>query len=524
MLKKAGRMCARCFVLIVLLAAGSHAFLHRSGKNIVDSQGKTVILRGFGPGEWLNIESYFLELPGEDVGTPSNPTYSHTATRNKLGQLMGTANADTFYARWTRNIITETDVAQYAGWGINSLRISMNYHWLSSADGVYIQSGFAMLDSIVAWGARYGVYIILAMHAAPGGQNREQMGDVADGNARLWTDSATYQPWTIHLWQYIASRYSQEQWVGGFDYFDEPILNSNSADPDDAQVSQNTRLLAFYKRLTAAVRSVDGNHALFVESAVGWSSDFTNLTPFDSNMAWDFHDYNFDNASVNSYSDYYTLRNTTGFPLWNGEFGENNNTWAQNTKNQCETNTIGWNWWTTKKLGDNTQAYTIATPANFSQIINAFNGSSSLTQAQAVTIMFALADNAATAKCTKNCGVVNALGLNCNAAPAQPLTTSAAGEEGKIGPARAQNSLCLRSFTGASGVKLAFFLPFAAPAEAALYTTGGALVKTAVYPALTAGAHTADLDRGNAVSRGVYFCVLSCGRMNGSATTAVVVR
>ncbi len=522
MRKKMIRLLTSC-LFIAILSTSSSAFLHRSAKNIVDSQGKTFIIKSWGPGEWMNIENYFLGLPGADVGTPSNPTYSHTAIRNKLNQLMGTANADTFYARWTKNIITEADVAQYAGWGINALRISMNYHWLSSADGVYIPGGFAMLDSVVAWGARYGVYIILAMHAAPGGQNVELMSDVSDGNPRLWNDSATYQPWTIHLWTYIAQRYADREWVGGYDLFDEPIIYDASKDPqeNDDNTAQNKILLAFYKRLAPAIRAVDKNHMLFVESAVGWSTDFTNLSPIDSNMAWDFHDYNFDNANVNSYSSYYTVRNNTGYPLFNGEFGENNNAWAQNTKNQCETNNIGWCWWTTKKLGDNTQAYTIATPANFGQITSAFGGNSSLTQTQATTIMFALAENAKTEKCTKNCGIITALGLNCSAAPAKPLVTSS---HSVIHSQTSSNDFTLHPFTNALGIHVSFSAPAASPITLSLFDNRGVLQSSFIGSVSSPGLHTILLSPAKALPSGIYHCILYSNNTPTVSATIVLTR
>ena len=511
-------------IIFFSLASNGHAFLHRSGKNIVDSQGKTFIIKAWGPGEWLNLESYMMNTNDNwpDVGTASKPTWSHTSFRTFLGKAMGsTANADTFYTRWAHNIITEADVAQYAGWGINALRISMNYHWFSSADGVYIPAGFALLDSVVAWGARYGVYVILAMHAAPGGQNVEQMSDVPDGNPRLWNDSATYQPWTIHLWTYIAQRYAGQEYVGGYDLFDEPIIYDASKDPqeNDDNTAQNTIVMAFYKRLTAAMRGVDNNHLLFVESAVGWSTDFTNMTPFDSNMCWDFHDYNFDNASVNSYSSYYTLRNNTGFPLWNGEFGENNTTWESGTRSQCEANNIGWSWWTTKKIGQNTNPYTINAPSGFSTVLSAFpNGTVNATTA--TTAMYALAEAAKTANCTKNCGVVTALGLNCSAPPAQPITTRI--NEAKT--RRVPNLLSLRALPDASGLTVSFTLPASAHVKVALYDSRGTLIQAAAGAAMPAGMRAVDIKTSSTLSEGVYCCVLYCNGIRRSATSVVVAK
>jgi len=108
------------------------------------------------------------------------------------------------------------------------------------------------------------------------------MSDVADGNPGLWTDSATYQPWTINLWQKIAERYANEEWVGAYDIFDEPLPPDNS----------NTKsLLPLYQKITAAIRSVDKNHLLIFEG-IEWAQDFTGLDiPWDTNMAFSWHKY-----------------------------------------------------------------------------------------------------------------------------------------------------------------------------------------------------------------------------------------
>jgi aryl-phospho-beta-D-glucosidase BglC (GH1 family) len=408
-------------VLASSLAREADAFVHASGRNMVDSQGKIILWKGFGLGEWMNIENYFWgDMPGEDVGSPSKPTWGHSAIRAKLTQLMGQADADAFYARWTANIITEKDVAQYAGWGVNSIRVSLNWHWFTSADGVWIEDGFRMLDSLVGWGERYGVYIIPCLHAAPGGQGNELMSDVADGNPRLWTEAAKYQPWAIALWKKIAERYADREWVGGYDLLDEPL-------PPDG--SNTKALLPFYKQLTAAIRAVDKNHLIIAEG-VQWAQDFAGLeSPWDANMAYSFHHYDFDSPGTNDdagYADWNSLAAKSGKPLWNGETGEpdygsdaKNNAWAKETDAYCTRKGYGWSWWTTKKVGQKTNPYTIAAPAGFEKIIAAFKGTA-LSRSEAVPIMMALADNAATSRCARNTALIEALGFCASCPPAAP--------------------------------------------------------------------------------------------------------
>lgn len=506
--------------IAAVCAADSQAYIHQVGRNMVDSQGKTVLWKGFGLGEWMNIENYFWgNLPGADVGSPGNPTWGHTAIRNKVTQMIGQAGADEFYRKWMANIVTEADVAQYAGWGVNSIRVSLNYHWLTTADGVYLEDGFKLLDNLIGWGGKYGVYIILALHAAPGGQGNELMADVTDGNPRLWTEPATYQPWTINLWKKIAERYAKEEWVGGYDIFDEPLPPDNS----------NTKaLLPLYKKITAAIREVDKNHILIFEG-IQWSQDFSGLeTPWDGNMAYSFHHYDFDEPNSNNdagYADWNALSAKSNTPLWNGETGEpdygsdaKNNEWAKSTDTYCTSKGYGWSWWTTKKVGGNSNPYVIKPPANWSRIISAFSGGS-ISQAEAAAIMTELADNAATAKCTRNTGLITALGFCATCPPAAP-TPTALGEADKApglsGPA-------LRAFADAGGLKVSFVLAKAGKVRMDLLDIHGALRKTMVNAELKAGGHAIGVDRrvgGTDLPGGLYFGAL---RVDGAVGAVVPV-
>jgi hypothetical protein len=94
---------------------------------------------------------------------------------------------------------------------------------------------------------------------------------------------------------------------------------------------------------------VDRNHIIFAEG--NWyATDFSGLTPaWDNNMAWSFHKY-WNTNDYNAISGYINLRNTTSRPLWLGESGENSNQWFSDCIAMMELNTIGWSWWTHKKI------------------------------------------------------------------------------------------------------------------------------------------------------------------------------
>ncbi len=374
-----------------------------SGTTIVDGAGKELIPRGIGIGEWHNIESYMLDFDTPDVGG-----VGETKLRAALVKAMGQTNADAFFSTWEANLVTPDDIAKWASWGVNSIRLPINYREISSADGVYLEAGFKVISDFVAACKAKGIYVVLDLHAAPGSHNCEQMSDSPDGIARVWTQPELYRQWTIDLWQEIARRYANEPFVAGYDFFDEPFDVAS-----DASFTEGDGVLRkMYLDLTAAVRSVDPNHILFVEGT-NWSQDpgFDGLKPaWDPQMAWSMHLYNFDSKALVPLKPYTDLRTSTNRPVWDGETGENDDTWLSGMVAELEAAKIGWNMWTYKKIGDTTQAYTIKAPANYAKMQSYLAGKGSApAQADATTIMMALADNAASAKCTYNAAYVKAV-------------------------------------------------------------------------------------------------------------------
>jgi endoglucanase len=377
---------------------GPWAGLSVSGTGFVDGKGAEFIPRGIGLGEWHNIESYMLNI---NMPSGDNPGMGETELRNALTAAIGQAGADQFFTTWEANLITAADVAEWASWGVNSIRLPMNYHALSSADGTYIEAGFQVLDQFIGWCKANSIYVILDLHAAPGAQNCEEMSDTPDGIAHLWTEPQTYRQWTIDLWQTVAKRYANETGVGGYDIFDEPYDTESSG---DFSTGIGT-LRQMYLDITTAIRAVDTNHVIFFEGT-NWSSidtsgnnGFSGLEPaWDPQMAWAFHKY-WDGNTTADIQGYLDLRTSTNRPVWNGETGEDNTTgWSGQMIALLEANKIGWNEWTYKKVDNNADFYSINSPANWSTVTSYLENGGSV-PANMSTIVMDLAANAATNQC-----------------------------------------------------------------------------------------------------------------------------
>ena len=65
------------------------------------------------------------------------------------------------------------------------------------------------------------MYVILDLHAAPGGQGMDQgISDYDPSKPSLWESEANRDK-TVALWQRIAAYYAEEPWIAGYDLINE---------------------------------------------------------------------------------------------------------------------------------------------------------------------------------------------------------------------------------------------------------------------------------------------------------------
>ena len=325
------------FFLITILffsnTSPAQSFLHTSNKKIVDGSGNQVLLKGIGLGGWLLMEGYMLHT--------SDFANAQWEIRKSIEDLIGAINAQQFYEAYRANYVNREDINKIAEWGFNSIRLPFHYNILTPPEspGVYLEEGFTLLDSVLSWCKDNSLYLILDLHAAPGGQSDQPISDYNSQFPSLWESEANKDR-TVEIWRKIAERYANEEWIGGYDLINEPrwTLNPN-----------NQPLRDLYLRITDTIRAVDNNHILFIEGNQ-YATDFNGLTPpWDENMVYSFHKYwNTNNQGSIQYL--IDIRNNNNVPLWLGETGENSNAWFVDCVELMQSNDIGWAWWPHKKI------------------------------------------------------------------------------------------------------------------------------------------------------------------------------
>ena len=364
------------FLFCNLFIIGSYAqgFLKAYGKKIVNANGENVLLRGMGLGGWMLQEGYMLGIQRD--------AQQHKI-RSAIEKLMGAQETAEFYDAWLNNFIRKIDIDSMKAWGFNSVRLPMHYNLFTlpvdkepiAGQNTWLQKGFTITDSLLQWCKANHMYLILDLHAAPGGQGNDlNISDRDSSEPSLWDSDANKQK-TIALWKKIAARYADEQWIGGYDILNEPNwgFTDPANDRNGIKEPTNAPLKKLLKDITAAIREVDKNHMIIIEGN-GWGNNYNGILPvWDSNMVLSFHKY----WNYNRQQDIQKMLDTRdqyNVPVWLGETGENSNVWYTEAIRLLERNNIGWAMWPLKKMGSN-GPLEIRSNLNYDEVRSYLNGS-----------------------------------------------------------------------------------------------------------------------------------------------------
>jgi endoglucanase len=361
-----------------------------SGRQIVDTYGAPVRLRGVNLGGWLVREGYIFHFPGPAYDSPSE---IDAVVRDLAGRELGDTLLTEFRERW----ITEADISAIAGMGFNSVRLPLHYDalWDLKA-GRPREEGLAFLDRVVGWCARARLWVFLDLHCAPGGQNDGNISD-SDGTARLFGNTANEDA-TIALWRVLAARYADSTAVGGYDLLNEPVW-SNGAQID-----------SLYRRIVAAIRAVDSSHLIVLEGNT-WATDFSIFSPpSDVRLVYSFHKY-WNETTPASIAPFLSFSRRYSVPLWLGETGENNNAWYEAMLRLMRDNDIGWCFWPWKKVRTDNCPLSVDPPAGtFDRISEYLEGRAPRpTSAETASGVRAMLDAAAVERCRRNQAVIDLL-------------------------------------------------------------------------------------------------------------------
>lgn len=396
-----------CKAFSIKEQSNKNLFLGIKNQHVITPDGKPFLIQGINLGNWLNPEGYMFLF--KDVS-------SYRLIDQAFREMVGSDFTDQFWKAFKDNYITREDIAYIKQTGMNSIRLPFHYKSFTDEDYMGLKSnqdGFARIDSVIKWCKEEGLYVILDMHDAPGGQTGD---NIDDSYGYPWLfESEESQQLFCEIWKKIANRYKDEPAILGYDLLNEPI-----ATHFNNKEEINKHLVPVYKKGIEAIRSVDKNHIILLGGAQ-WNSNFTMFDEkaIDSKMMYTCHRYWCDTLQTNL-QDFVDFRTKVNLPLYMGETGENTDEWVGAFRRLMERNNMGWHFWPYKKMEKTSCMVRINKPANWDLIIqytqqprNNFNEIRAARPDQALVkqAMLELLENMKFANCLKNPGYIEALGM-----------------------------------------------------------------------------------------------------------------
>ncbi len=152
------------------------------------------------------------------------------------------------------NYITELDFERAAGLGMNLVRVPFWYQALETdieGENHFVEDGWRRLDQVVEWARQHGLYVMLDMHGAPGGQSPWWHQGLENGGF-FWETQECIDK-TARLWRAVADYFKDEPHIAIFDLLNEP------AGAPDAETYG-----AVQDQIYRAIREVNENHIIML--------------------------------------------------------------------------------------------------------------------------------------------------------------------------------------------------------------------------------------------------------------------
>ena len=314
---------------------------------VVDENGKKEILNGVNIGNWLLWETWMGFVP------EYTHDWAHYDTLEVLTERFGTEKTAEIEKVFMDNFITENDIAQIEKLGFNCVRVPFWYRNFMNEDGTWLTSnhnenpGFMRIDWLIETCEKYGIYIILDMHGAPGGQSKNHSTGKAGRNELYEVESKMNT--CVELWTTIAERYKDNKIIAVYDLLNEPQNNGGysgdyswEAGSQEAAAQTNKAYDILYK----AIREVDNNHIFSFEGI--WSTDVL-PNPEEcgyENVMYQLHIYDTSTDMIlYRVNELRKIRREWGVAVYNGEYNNGENEYfAQMLYELFQINRTKWNY------------------------------------------------------------------------------------------------------------------------------------------------------------------------------------
>lgn len=174
------------------------------------------------------------------------------------------------------SFITKEDVEKIAKWGIDHVRLPIDYEVIEVDCGIYKEEGFVYINSCIDWCKENGLNLVLDIHKIAGYSYIDAHSD----QNNVFTNPSL-QDRFIKLWVEIAKRYAKENTVA-FELLNEVVETENSK-PWNELIYKTVKAIREY-----------APQSIIIVGGIQWNSvDSVALLdePYDENIVYNFHFY-----------------------------------------------------------------------------------------------------------------------------------------------------------------------------------------------------------------------------------------
>jgi endoglucanase len=249
--------------------------LHTQGTQWRKANDRQINLRGTNLGNWLSLEMWMM-------GQGSNDVIDQCTLEATLDSRFTLAERERLMTKFRDNWITTRDWDLLQSFKFNVVRIPFNWNLIEDEKkpSTLRTDAWKYLDAAVMEAEKRGMYVILDLHGAVGGQaKKDEAHDGCKGESLYFTtpENITRTTW---LWEQIATHFKDNPAVAAYGLLNEPWAT-------DA-----TNLAKVVSDLYTAIRKVDANHIIILP---GHESGITAYgKPADkgmTNVVFDMHFY-----------------------------------------------------------------------------------------------------------------------------------------------------------------------------------------------------------------------------------------
>ena len=174
------------------------------------------------------------------------------------------------------NFITKQDIAKIATWGVDHVRLPIDYNVVENEANDYKEDGFARIDKAIEWCQEFHLNLVLDLHKTAGFSF--DFGEKEDG----FFESKNLQERFLLLWEEIARRYGKYADTVAFELLNEVTEQSYIDVWNRLSNECIRRIRVFAPNTLILIGSYNNNCASAVKDLA---------KPYDDKVVYNFHCY-----------------------------------------------------------------------------------------------------------------------------------------------------------------------------------------------------------------------------------------